>query len=194
LRKEPNHNARNRFQSLHQQLQRVYEKFDSYVDYFYQPCRYDGFAILSKYLKEDLNLSYAEVGWIMVAFGMGSMLGSWLGGKLSDKIGFTKSWFSVCSPAEYYFFHTIHTSFLGIVRRNVYHNDRGGYVSRHVCLLATYSKPENRTRSLTLVRLAVNLGFAAGPALGGLIIMNMGYGGLFWVDGSSCIISILILH
>jgi predicted MFS family arabinose efflux permease len=58
--------------------------------------------------------------------------------------------------------------------------------------LATYSKPENRTRSLTLVRLAVNLGFA-GPALGGLIIMNMGYGGLFWVDGSSCIISILIL-
>jgi hypothetical protein len=25
---------------------------------------------LSKYLKEDLNLSYAEVGWIMVAFGM----------------------------------------------------------------------------------------------------------------------------
>jgi predicted MFS family arabinose efflux permease len=114
LRKEPNHNARNRFQSLHQQLQRVYEKFDSYVDYFYQPCRYDGFAILSKYLKEDLNLSYAEVGWIMVAFGMGSMLGSWLGGKLSDKIGFTKSWFSVCSPAEYYFFHTIHTSFLGL--------------------------------------------------------------------------------
>jgi predicted MFS family arabinose efflux permease len=45
---------------------------------------------------------------------------------------------------------------------------------------------------MTLVRLAVNLGFAAGPALGGLIIMNMGYGGLFWVDGSSCIISILI--
>jgi predicted MFS family arabinose efflux permease len=37
--------------------------------------------------------------------------------------------------------------------------------------------PENRTRSLTLVRLAVNLGFAGGPALGGLIIMNMGYGG-----------------
>jgi hypothetical protein len=33
----------------------------------------------------------------------------------------------------------------------------------------------------------------AGPALGGLIT-NMGYSGLFWVDGSSCIISILILH
>jgi predicted MFS family arabinose efflux permease len=74
---------------------------DSYVDYFYQSRRHHGFAILSKYLKEDLNLSYAEVGWIMVAFGFGSMLGSWLGGKLSDKIGFTESWFSVYSPAEY---------------------------------------------------------------------------------------------
>jgi predicted MFS family arabinose efflux permease len=42
------------------------------------------------------------------------------------------------------------------------------------------------------VRLAVNLGFTAGPALGGLIIMNLGYRGLFWVDGSSCIVSILI--
>ena len=41
---------------------------------------------LSKYLKEDLQFTYNQVGWIMVAFGLGSMLGSWLGGKLSDKI------------------------------------------------------------------------------------------------------------
>nr|WP_246074153.1 MFS transporter [Flavobacterium daemonense] len=58
--------------------------------------------------------------------------------------------------------------------------------------LGAYAKPENRTRALTLVRLAVNLGFAAGPALGGLIIMGMGYSGLFWVDGASCILSISI--
>jgi hypothetical protein len=38
------------------------------------------------------------------------MLGSWLGGKLSDKIGFTESWFFY-SPAEYCCFHTIHTKF-----------------------------------------------------------------------------------
>ena len=58
--------------------------------------------------------------------------------------------------------------------------------------LGAYAKPENRTRSLTLVRLAVNLGFAAGPALGGLIIMGIGYQGLFWVDGGSCVVAILI--
>jgi MFS family permease len=58
-------------------------------------------------------------------------------------------------------------------------------------VLGTYAKPENRTEPLTLVRLAVNLGFTAGPALGGLIIMNLGYSGLFLLP---CIISILILH
>ena len=45
---------------------------------------------LSKYLKENLGFSFDEVGWIMVCFGIGSMLGSWIGGKLSDKIGFYK--------------------------------------------------------------------------------------------------------
>ncbi len=45
---------------------------------------------LSKYLKENLHFTYSQVGWIMVAFGVGSMVGSWLGGKLSDKIGFYK--------------------------------------------------------------------------------------------------------
>jgi predicted MFS family arabinose efflux permease len=58
--------------------------------------------------------------------------------------------------------------------------------------IGAYAKPENRTRALTLVRLAINLGFAAGPALGGLIIMSIGYKGLFWVDGLSCIIAISI--
>jgi predicted MFS family arabinose efflux permease len=58
--------------------------------------------------------------------------------------------------------------------------------------LGTYAKPENRTRAFTLVRLAVNMGFMAGPALGGLIILGIGYKGLFWSDGASCIISILI--
>jgi len=57
--------------------------------------------------------------------------------------------------------------------------------------ISAYAKPENRTRALTLVRLAINLGFAAGPALGGLVIMGIGYGGLFWIDGLTCIISIV---
>lgn len=45
---------------------------------------------LSKYLHEDLHFELWQIGNILVFFGCGSMLGSWLGGKLSDTIGFYK--------------------------------------------------------------------------------------------------------
>jgi MFS family permease len=41
--------------------------------------------------------------------------------------------------------------------------------------------------------LAINLGFSFGPFLGGIIIASIGYAGLFWVDGLTCIIAVLIM-
>ncbi|MBY8961331.1 MFS transporter [Flavobacterium sp. D11R37] len=149
---------------------------------------------LSKYLKEDLHFDYDEVGTVMVFFGLGSLLGSWLGGKLSDKIGFYKIMvFSLFTTGIAFFIIQHVTSFMGMcaamfgimVIADMFRPAM--FVS-----LGAYAKPENRTRALTLVRLAVNLGFAAGPALGGLIILGIGYKGLFWADGASCIISITL--
>ena len=149
---------------------------------------------LSKYLKENLHFSYSEVGWIMVCFGSGSIIGSWLGGKLSDKIGFYRIMiFSLLTTGILLFFVQFITSFVGLCL--------GMFILMIIAdmfrpamfvSIGAYAKPENRTRALTLVRLAINLGFAAGPALGGLIIMSIGYRGLFWVDGGTCIIAILI--
>ncbi|MHC0441941.1 MDR family MFS transporter [Flavobacterium sp. 3-210] len=149
---------------------------------------------LSKYLKEDLHFSYNQVGWIMVSFGLGSMLGSWVGGKLSDKIGFYKIMiFSLFTSGVSLFFVQYITSFWGLcIALFLLMTIADMFRPAMFVSLGAYAKPENRTRALTLVRLAVNLGFAAGPALGGLIIMGMGYSGLFWVDGASCIISISI--
>ena len=59
--------------------------------------------------------------------------------------------------------------------------------------LSAYSKPENKTRSVTLIRLAINLGFSAGPAIGGIIITTLSYSGLFWVDGITCVVAALVL-
>src|SRR6218665_2300368 len=149
---------------------------------------------LSKYLKEDLQFSYGEVGWIMVAFGLGSMLGSWLGGKLSDKIGFYKIMiFSLFTSRILFLGLQFITSFWGLcIAMFIIMAVADMFRPAMFVSLGVYSKPENRTRALTLVRLAINLGFAAGPALGGLIIMSIGYRGLFWVDGITCITAILI--
>lgn len=149
---------------------------------------------LSKYLKENLHFTYGEVGWIMVAFGLGSMLGSWLGGKFTDKIGFYKIMiFSLFTSGMLFFVLQYITSFVGLcIGMFTLMSIADMFRPAMFVSLSVYAKPENRVRALSLVRLSVNLGLAAGPTLGGLIILGMGYQGLFWVDGSSCIIAILM--
>ena len=149
---------------------------------------------LSVYLKEDLHFSYSDVGSIIGFCGAGSIIGSFLGGKLSDKIGFYRIMiFSLLTTGILLFFLEFVTTFYGLCAAMF-----GIFIIADMfrpamfVSLGAYAKPENRTRSLTLVRLAVNLGFATGPALGGLIIMFIGYRGLFWADGGTCIIAILI--
>lgn len=149
---------------------------------------------LSKYLREDLHFSYDQVKWILICFGIGSMAGSWLGGKLSDKIGFYKIMvFSLLTSGLLFFALQFVTSFEGLcISMLLIMVVADMFRPAMFVSLEAYSKPENRTRALTLVRLAINLGFATGPALGGLIIMGMGYQGLFWADGATCILAILI--
>ena len=52
-----------------------------------------------------------------------------------------------------------------------------------------YSKPKNITRSIALIRLAINLGFSIGPLIGGIIIAKINYDSLFWIDGLTCIMA-----
>ena len=150
---------------------------------------------LSLYLTEDLNLSLGQVGWIMTSFGLGSLLGSWLGGKLTDKIGFYQVMFWSLLTTGFLFIGLQYVStFLGFaigifLTMSVADTFRPAmFVS-----LKAYSKPENQTRSLTLIRLAINLGFSFGPFLGGLIITALSYSGLFWVDGITCISAVILL-
>jgi predicted MFS family arabinose efflux permease len=150
---------------------------------------------LSLYLTTDLNFSLSQVGWIMTAFGMGSVVGSWLGGKLTDRIGYYKVMFrSLLSTGVLFiglqFLNTFTTICLGIFLVMLVADM---FRPAMFVALSAYSKPENKTRSVTLIRLAINLGFSAGPALGGLIITTMSYDGLFWVDGITCILATLLL-
>jgi len=38
---------------------------------------------LSLYLKEDLQFTLPNIGWLMSVYGLGSVGGAWLGGKLT---------------------------------------------------------------------------------------------------------------
>ncbi|MDP4662882.1 MAG: MFS transporter [Salibacteraceae bacterium] len=151
---------------------------------------------LSLYLTEDLHFTLSNVGWIMSCFGLGSVVGSWLGGKLTDTIGFypTMVWSLLLSGFAFVgvqYFKTFETLCLGIFGLMVIADT---FRPAMYVAIRTYSKPENRTRAVSLVRLAINLGFSAGPAVGGLLIVTFGYNGLFWVDGLTCIAAAILLR
>ncbi|AWV96876.1 MDR family MFS transporter [Arcticibacterium luteifluviistationis] len=151
---------------------------------------------LSKYLKEDLHFTYGEVGWIMVFFGVGSFIGAWLGGKLTDQIGFYKVMIgSLLISGVLFILLQFVTSFWGLCGSIlVVMSIADMFRPAMFVSLNTYSRPENRTRSLTLIRLAINLGFVIGPTVAGIIIMSSGYNMLFWIDGLTCIVSILLFN
>lgn len=149
---------------------------------------------LSLYLTESLNFTLTDVGWIMTAFGLGSVAGSWLGGKFTDKIGAYKTMvFSLTLSGFLFLAVQYASSFEGFcIGIFVLMAISDMFRPAMFVALHTYSKPENKTRSVTLIRLAINLGFAVGPALGGLIITGIGYNALFWVDGLTCLLAVAL--
>lgn len=150
---------------------------------------------LSLYLTKSLSFTLENVGWIMTCFGLGSVLGSWIGGKLTDKFGYYKVMFvSLMLTGILFIFLQFLKTFsefcVGIFLVMLIADT---FRPAMFVALNAYSKPQNKTRSVTLIRLAINLGFSAGPAIGGVIITSLSYTLLFWIDGVTCIIATILL-
>ena len=150
---------------------------------------------LSLYLTNSFDFSLSSVGWIMTAFGFGSLIGAWLGGILTDKLGYYKVMLASLISTGFLFIaiqylDTFYSICIGIFFVMIVADT---FRPAMYVALNAYSKPENKTRSVALIRLAVNLGFSAGPTVGGIIITVIGYSGLFWIDGITCILAGLLL-
>lgn len=149
---------------------------------------------LSLYLKKDMGLSETDIGSIFAFFGIGSVIGSWLGGKLTDIFGFYRimivSLFltGFCFIALQYI-HTFWGFCIGIL---VTMSIADSFRPAIFVAIKAYSTVENQTRSVGLIRLAINAGMGIGPTLAGLIIVVNGYGWLFWIDGVTCITAIVL--
>lgn len=150
---------------------------------------------LSIYLNEDIQLSFSDVGTVMACFGLGAVTGSWLGGKLTDRIGYYKVMVrSLMSTGILFillqYLDTFYSICLGVF---LVITVADMFRPAMFVALSAYSKPENKTRSVTLVRLAINLGFSVGPAVGGIIVTLWSYSGLFWIDGITCILATVLM-
>jgi len=139
---------------------------------------------LTVYLTSVLGFQTDEAGLAMSFFGIGSLLGSVIGGWLTDKVGaFKVQFFSLFFAAPLFVFlayikqpHEFYVSIF--LLSTIYESFRPA----NSAAITSYAKKGNLTRSFSLNRLAINLGFSMGPALGGMLA-TFSYSWLFFGNG-----------
>jgi predicted MFS family arabinose efflux permease len=148
------------------------------------------------YLTRDKGFTLDQAGLIMAFFGAGSIVGSLIGGWLTDR------WrplpvmlISLASSALVLFFLPLADS-PSLIALLIFVNAMMAdmYRPANSAAMSFASKPENRTRSVSLVRLATNLGFSVGPAAGGFLALWFGYATLFYMDALTSLLACLIMY
>lgn len=149
---------------------------------------------LSKYMKESLSFTYSQIGWVMVCFGAGSLLGTFVSGKLSDKFGAYKIMIFSLFTSGLLFITLQFVASFELMCFSIFLLTTIADMFRPAMLVTVnnYVKKDTRVKALALVRTATNLGFVFGPVLGGILIATFGYATLFITDGLTCIVAILV--
>jgi len=142
----------------------------------------------------SMGYSVSRAGLVFAFFGLGAFSGAFVGGKLTDKIGFYPVqiitllgggvMFFVLAQMQTYWLICLFTYLLAFINE--------AFRPANSTAVAFYSQPENRTRSYALNRLAINLGWAIGSGIGG-ILANINFSLLFYVDGITNIVAGLLI-
>ncbi|WP_183578132.1 MDR family MFS transporter [Mucilaginibacter sp. X5P1] len=146
------------------------------------------------YCIHQLHFTIVQAGYIMALFGLGSICGAFVGGKLTDKFGFYDlQIFALLSGGILFLILGYQHTFLTVgAGAFVLSFCNESFRPANSSAIAYYSTDENKTRSYSLNRLAVNLGWSVGAALGGFLAAYS-YHSLFWVDGCTNILAALML-
>jgi len=150
---------------------------------------------MTLYLTQSKHYSIASASIVMAFFGLGAVCGGILGGRLTDKFGFYNVQLAALLSGGVMFlvlgqvqdFNAICACTFLLSMMN------DAFRPANATAVAHYSNDENRTRCYSLNRLAVNLGWAVGGTLGG-IIAAYDYHLLFWIDGLTNILAAILLR
>ena len=150
----------------------------------------------SLYLTKELHFSIADAGITMSFYGMGGILGAYTGGWLADKKNASDILiFSLVLSGCILLFILLAKTPIAIATV-IFLYALVSDMFRPVAAKATitFSSVQNRTRSLSLNRLAINLGFTLGPAAGGFIALYAGYKWLCIMDACTSFVAAAILY
>jgi predicted MFS family arabinose efflux permease len=139
---------------------------------------------MTMYATQRLGFTIVQAGIIMALFGAGSVVGAFIGGKVTDAFGYYNvQLFALFGGGVMFVVVGYLTTYLSLcIGVFILSMINESFRPANSTAIAYYSKPENMTRSYSLNRLAINLGWAFGSAIGGFLAAT-NYHLLFWVDG-----------
>ena len=150
---------------------------------------------LGIYLTSTLHFSLEQAGVVLSCFGIGSMGGSFLGGWLTDRFGnFYVQTLSLVLGGIIFILLSFVTEYyhlvFGILILSVIAES---FRPANASSVSFYARPENISRAFSLNRMAINLGFSIGPAIGGLLAA-ISFRWLFIADCTTCIAAGLFFY
>lgn len=147
------------------------------------------------YLTSQMGWSESEAGFAIMFFGLGSVASALVGGWLSDNIGPYRT--ILCSNVFGgigFIIMAYVESYYGLCLW-IFLTSMASDAARPAAFTAItdFTSEENLTRGVSLMRIAINLGIAIGPAVGGFMAAGYGYHWLFLLDGLTCIAAGIVL-
>lgn len=148
---------------------------------------------LGVYMTKELHFSQQNTGYVLACFGIGSIIGTTVGGWITDKIGNYKvQYLSLLASIPVFIMLPHFTSVVSLALMMLLQSAVSEmFRPANSVAITMYAKPENITRAFSLNRMAVNLGFSIGPAMGG-ILAAISYTLLFYVNATAAFIAAIV--
>jgi predicted MFS family arabinose efflux permease len=145
---------------------------------------------LGVYMIDHLHFTLASSGLVLSCYGLGSLAGSFIGGQITDKKGpFAVQTFSLFTSVLLFCLMPLFKSVLSLsVMIFVLSTISEMFRPANSVAITQHAKPENLTRAFSLNRMAVNLGFSMGPAIGGLLA-GISYDLLFFANAATTLVA-----
>lgn len=148
---------------------------------------------LGVYMTKELHFSQEQTGYVLACFGVGSIIGTTVGGWVTDKIGNYKvQYLSLIGSIPVFIMLPHFTSVVSLALMMLLQSAVSEmFRPANSVAITMYAKPENITRAFSLNRMAVNLGFSIGPAMGG-ILAAISYALLFYVNATAAFLAAVV--
>jgi predicted MFS family arabinose efflux permease len=151
-------------------------------------------TFLSLYLTQALHYDIRSAGYAALCFGLGGIVGHYIGGLLTDRIGFYRvMWLSLFMGGTLLLVMPYFREFwevCGIIFLMAATSE--AFRPANTVGIKEFSDAATRTRAYSLMRVSVNMAIGVALVVGGLLV-SLGWEWLFWVDGLTCFGAAIIL-